>query len=313
MTVVEVSVAIIQRPDGAVLLAQRPGSKTYAGYWEFPGGKLEQGETPLAALIREIREELGVEIVTVYPWVTRSFAYAHANVRLHFFRVWEWEGIPYAKEHQSLSWQRPEQLEVNPLLPANLPILRALNLPSVYAISNVKELGVAEFLVRAEAALKKGLRMLVLRENQLSEDDTTQLLDKLVTLARPYGARVLVHSNTQNDLHLADGVHASAKLLMQWVSRPRAEFVGASCHNAQELARAAELNLDFVVLSPVLPTPSHPNEPYLGWSKFTTLIENYPIPVYALGGMENNTLIDAYRAGGQGIAMLRNAWMPALF
>ncbi len=309
MSVIEVSVAIIQRPDGAVLLAQRPTAKVYGGYWEFPGGKLEQGETPLTALIREIHEELGLEIVTVYPWVTRTFAYPHANVRLHFFRVREWQGVPYAKEHQSLSWQWPEHIEVAPLLPANAPILRALKLPSVYAISNVKELGVAEFLVHAEAALEKGLRMLVLRENQLSKDDVALLLQKLIALAGPYGARVLVHSNSLDDIPPANGVHGSAKLLMQWLSRPPAELVGASCHNAQELARAAELNLDFVVLSPVLPTPSHPNEPCLGWSKFAALLENYPIPAYALGGMENNMLNDAYRAGGQGIAMLRNAWV----
>lgn len=311
MTVVEVSVAIFQRPNGEVLLAQRPAGKPYASYWEFPGGKLEPGEAALAALIREIREELGVEIVTVYPWVTRSFAYAHANVRLHFFRVREWLGAPYAKEHQSLSWQRPAHLEITPLLPANYPILRALSLPPIYAISNVKELGIAAFLVRAEAALKKGLRMLVLRENKLSRDDVTLLLGKLMILAQPYGARVLLHNDTHDNPRLADGVHGSAKCLMQWLERPDAELVGASCHNAQELARAAELNLDFVVLSPVLPTPSHPNEPSLGWATFTSLIENYPIPVYALGGMETSTLIDAYRAGGQGIAMLRNAWMPA--
>lgn len=308
---VEVAVAVIQKPDGTVLLAQRPAGKAYSGYWEFPGGKVESGETPVAALHREIREELGIEISTAHPWVTRSFAYAHANVRLHFFRVREWRGTPRSNENQSLSWQRPQRVEVSPLLPANHPVLRALSLPSVYAISNVQELGAAEFLVRADAAIKNGLRMLVLRENQLAECDASVLLNKLMALAQPVHARVLVHSGTQVARNISHGVHVSGASLMLLTSRPDVELVGASCHNAGEMAHAAELDLDFIVLSPVLPTPSHAQAHCLGWAGLSSLVKNYPVPVYALGGMESSMLEEAYRAGGQGIAMLRNVWHPA--
>ncbi|MBA2484433.1 MAG: NUDIX domain-containing protein, partial [Nitrosomonas sp.] len=78
------------RPDGSFLLARRPEGKPYPGYWEFPGGKIETGESPLAALERELQEELGIHITLAYPWITRVFTYTHATVRLHFFRVTTW-------------------------------------------------------------------------------------------------------------------------------------------------------------------------------------------------------------------------------
>ena len=89
---VEVAAAVLQRPDGSFLLAQRPPDKIWSGYWEFPGGKIEPGETPYHALVRELREELGIEVETAYPWVTRIFAYPHATVRLNFFHVTKWSG-----------------------------------------------------------------------------------------------------------------------------------------------------------------------------------------------------------------------------
>src|SRR5713101_2605525 len=83
---VDVAVAVLIRSDGKALLAQRPASKVYSGYWEFPGGKIEPGEPVADALRREIREELGIEIERAYPWITRVFSYPHAKVRLHFYR-----------------------------------------------------------------------------------------------------------------------------------------------------------------------------------------------------------------------------------
>src|SRR5207253_9676517 len=100
--VIEVAAAVIQRPDGRFLLAQRPPGKVYAGYWEFPGGKLEPGEPPAQALARELHEELGIGVACAYPWITRVFTYPHATVRLNFFRVTSWAGEPQPREDQAI-------------------------------------------------------------------------------------------------------------------------------------------------------------------------------------------------------------------
>src|SRR5580765_1100954 len=104
--VVEVAAAVIQRPDGTFLLAQRPPGKVYAGYWEFPGGKAEPGEPAAQALARELHEELGIEVDTAYPWITRVFTYPHGTVRLRFFRVVSWKSEPHPREGQAIAWQR---------------------------------------------------------------------------------------------------------------------------------------------------------------------------------------------------------------
>ena len=130
-----VAAAVIIRGDGEVLLAQRPPGKVYAGYWEFPGGKLEPGETPRAALDRELHEELGLTVRRAAPWLVQRFVYPHAHVELHFFRVFAWEGEPVGHDGQAFAWQTPGRFDVAPLLPANTRVLRALTLPPLYAIT----------------------------------------------------------------------------------------------------------------------------------------------------------------------------------
>ena len=135
MRPVEVAAAVLVRPNGEFLLAQRPSRTVYAGYWEFPGGKIESGETPDQGLRRELHEELGIDVEQAYPWMMQTFTYPHATVRLHFFRVTTWRGEPHGREGQHLAWQQPGAIEVEPLLPANTPVLRALTLPHEYAVS----------------------------------------------------------------------------------------------------------------------------------------------------------------------------------
>ncbi len=120
-----VAVAIIERINNKtnqyeVLFAQRPDGKAYAGYWEFPGGKIEAGETVLQALAREIDEELGVRIESANEWLVERFSYPHAHVELHFCRTQQWRGQPVGREAQSFSWQSPNAINVSPLLPALL-------------------------------------------------------------------------------------------------------------------------------------------------------------------------------------------------
>ncbi len=317
--IVEVSAAVLQRPDGSFLLAQRPADKIWAGYWEFPGGKVEPGETASDALARELREELGIEVVTAYPWLTRVFVYPHATVRLNFFRVTEWRGELHPHEGQQFAWQatltlalsRGERglVSVEPLLPANAPILRALELPALYAISNAAELGVEPFLARLEARLDAGLRLVQLREKELQRHELRELALRVVALAHTRGAKVLLNSDVELARETgADGVQLTATQLAELTERPAVDWCAASCHSAEELRRAEALGCDFALLSPVLPTQSHPGAPHLGWENFAAIAKSSSIPVYALGGLTHEQMQTAWQHGAHGISLLRQAW-----
>ena len=305
---IDVAAAVVRQPDGRVLLAERPQGKPWAGYWEFPGGKIEPGEQPLAALARELHEELGIELDAATPWITFVYAYPEKSVRLHFFRVHRWHGTPSGCEGQRLAWEHPDAPTVSPLLPANARVLQALNLPPVYAITQAGKLGVEDFMRRLQAALERGVRLIQVREREMSLEELSRFAQRVVEVAHPYGARVLVNGDALAGSRAgADGVHLQSSQLMQ-LAAPPGNFWAASCHDARELERAAELGASFVVLSPVLPTASHPGDPGLGWEKFAALIRNYPLPVYALGGMQVELLDTALQHGAHGVALLSGIW-----
>ncbi|MCC8403413.1 NUDIX domain-containing protein [Paraburkholderia sp. MMS20-SJTN17] len=123
--VTEVAVGVLVQPDGRYLLAQRPAGKPYEGYWEFPGGKLEAGESVEAALARELHEELGIEVQASHLWHTLEHDYPHAYVRLFFCKVMQWSGEPHGREGQAFVWQSLPA-DVSPLLPATIPVLEWL-------------------------------------------------------------------------------------------------------------------------------------------------------------------------------------------
>ena len=307
--IIEVSAAVLQRPDGTFLLAQRPPDKIWAGYWEFPGGKIEPGETPYHALVRELHEELGITVQTAYPWLTRVFTYPHATVRLNFFRVTGWTGELHPHEGQQFSWQHPTKVIVDPILPANAPILRALELPTLYAISNATELGVEPFLTSLQARLDAGLRLVQLREKDFSRDAVHHLALRVVAMAHARGAKVLLNGDVALAQEVsADGVQLTSTQLAELRERPAVDWCAASCHNVEELRRAEALGCDFALLSPVLPTKSHPGAPHLGWEKFATIAAGSSIPVYALGGLKQEDMQTAWQHGAHGIALLRQAW-----
>ncbi|MBT9589549.1 MAG: Nudix family hydrolase [Thiobacillus sp.] len=312
--ITEVVAAVLTQPNGRVLLAQRPPGKAYAGYWEFPGGKVEQDESLEIALSRELHEELGIIVSRAHRWITRIFTYPHATVRLNFFRVFEWQGEPHPHEGQILSWQQPDAVEVTPLLPANFPILKALALPSVLGISHAESLGVDTFLARLDVALHNGLRLIQLRDKTLPEDARLLLARATVQHARRHGARVLVNGSLELARAAdADGVHLDSSAAAGLSARPdyaRSDsfLIGVSCHDASELAHAAKLEADYALLSPVLPTLTHPGAPALGWSAFAALAAASPIPVYGLGGLAHTDLALAQSHGAHGVALLRGAW-----
>lgn len=305
-SLVEVAAAVLIRPDDSFLLACRPDGKPYAGYWEFPGGKIEAGESPLQALTRELDEELGITVRQATPWLTRTFSYPHATVRLRFYRVTAWHGELTPRERQQFAWQTAENITVSPLLPANTPILRSLALPSIYAVTRTVETDIEASLLSIGQTLGNGVKLLQIRQKAMSHDQLEHFSRTALQLARSYQATVLINENIPLAQTLqADGVHLTAAQLRSLHSRPAVNWCGASCHNEQELQRAERLRVDFVTLSPVQPTLSHPGATALGWKEFAALIRDYPLPVYALGGLLPADLETAREYGAHGIAMMR--------
>ena len=307
--IIDVAAAVIQRPDGSFVLGQRAPSTFYPGYWEFPGGKVETGETPRAALERELREELGIEVVRAHPWIVRQHIYEHAHVRLHFFRVLEWRGELCDHIHSALSWQQADAVTVTPMLPANGPVLRALTLPPVYGITQAAVSGIEPQMAQIERALGQGLRLIQVREPDLPDTARERFARRVVALAHRAGAKVLI--NGDGDLARrvgADGVHLKSRQLMQTARRPSVGLAAASCHNPLEMARAAELELDFVLLGPIKATASHPDAQAMGWDAFAEMVPDYPLPVFAIGGVVPADLETAWANGAHGIAAIRGAW-----
>jgi 8-oxo-dGTP diphosphatase len=307
--VVEAAVAVLRREDGRVLLGRRPAGKPWAGWWEFPGGKIETGETAVQALQRELHEELGISAHLFHPWLTRTFSYPERTVRLHFFMVRQWQGEPQGREGQPLAWESPAAPTLEPLLPANVPVLQALRLPPRLAITDLAGMGGKPFFAALERALGNGLGMVQVREKALPPARLLDFARQVVERARAYGALVVV--NGAPDLARAagaDGVHLTSAALMACQEKPTGLLCGASCHDAQELAHAARLDLDYVVLGPVQATRTHPGAHPLGWQRFATLAHSQPMPVYALGGLAPADLATAWDAGAHGIAMMRAAW-----
>ncbi|WP_309544664.1 Nudix family hydrolase [Alkalilimnicola ehrlichii] len=282
-----VAVAAVFDAAGRVLLARRPKHVHQGDLWEFPGGKVEAGESVEAALARELWEEVHIRPLRSRPLIQIPFRYPDRYVLLDVWRVEAFAGEPEGREGQPLAWVEPDSLGAYRFPAANRPIVSAVQLPPVYAISGSVGTEVERFLTTLEQTLDSGVSLLQLRLG-LPEDSPAfaEIAKRAIGRARSRGARVLLNAAPQRARQLgADGVHLSSARLRALGERPLpdAYWVAASCHCATELAQAARIGADFAVLSPVCETPSHPGARLLGWEGFRELTAEAALPVYALG------------------------------
>lgn len=309
-----VMAGILRDTAGRVLLAQRPPGKHLAGLWEFPGGKIEPGESPWHALVRELREELGIDVEDGKPLIRIPWRYERGELCLDAWLVERWDGEPASLEGQALQWALPDAVDLSMLAPADRPILQALRLPSVYAITpaDTQQTDWHVLRERVAGAIEQGVRLIQLRLPLWSREAVRELAAALLSSARSRGAWLMLNEDVEGARQLGDGVGVQLKSaqLSACAERPLPlhQLVGASCHDAAELAMAASLSVDFATLSPVMPTASHPGALVLGWERFEALVEAASLPVFALGGLSPVDLDQARRCGGQGVAGIRGFW-----
>lgn len=314
---IHVAAGILKDARGRILLARRGDGRDLAGLWEFPGGKVEPGESPHAALARELREEIGVEIGAVDPLIAVPHAYPHKRILLDVSCVRSFSGRARGLEGQALAWVPRERLHAYAMPAADRPVVAALLQPAEYLITPEPGPDLDTFANTLLAAVRGGVRRVQLRAPALGADAAAALVAALAPQLREQRAELLLGGRLGGDLDATlalcaahgCGLHATAAQLMSLTRRPALDTVfAASCHTLDELRHAQALGADFAVAGPIAPTPTHPDAVPLGWSAFAALREQVALPVYALGGLRREDIALARRHGAQGIAAIRALW-----
>jgi 8-oxo-dGTP diphosphatase len=313
---VHVVAGVIEDARGRILIARRTVGRDLAGLWEFPGGKVEPGESPEQALARELREELGIEATVGAPLIRVPQQYPHKRLVLDVRRIAAWRGNVKGLDGQALAWAPLEKLAAYPMPPGDRPVVAALCQPDRYLITPEPDPDTddAVWLDALVRALADDIRCVQLRAHACSPARWRILATQAAALCREAGAEALLNGDMALASELGTGLHLRAAQLRTLTTRPlpAGQRVFASCHDREELLLAQGLGCDAAVLGPVLPTASHPGAPTLGWDGFAALREHVSLPLYALGGMRPGDIDTARAHGAQGIAAIRGLWPGAV-
>ena len=314
MKPIHVVAAVIRDARGRVLLARRTQGRDLAGLWEFPGGKVEPGETPEAALSRELMEELGIDAITGAPVIRVPQQYPHKRLLLDVRHV-RFSGKPRGLDGQALVWALPGKLADYPMPPADHPVVAALLQPDRCLVTPEPGDDDRAWLDGLRAALAAGTRRVQLRAHGIDATRWQRLAEAAIALCRDADADVLVNGDIALARQLDAGLHLRAAQLREpgiadavAEVQARRRSVGASCHDRPELEQAQAIGCDFAVLGPVLPTATHPGAAGIGWDAFAAAREHASLPIYAIGGLHAGNIATAREHGAQGIAAIRGLW-----
>jgi 8-oxo-dGTP diphosphatase len=315
MKQIHVVAGVIRDARGRILLARRTEGRDLAGLWEFPGGKVEPGESPEAALVRELREELGIEARVGDALIRVPQQYPDKRLVLDV-RLIDFHGIPKGLDGQALAWAPPAMLASYPMPPADRPVVAALLQPDRYLVTPSPDEDRA-WLDALAQALERGVRRVQLRAPGSDPSRWTKLVLQAVALCREADAEVLLNGDAALAMRLGVGVHLRSSQLREPETdaalrplRDSGQRIAASCHDAEELARAEDIGCGFAVLGPVLATASHPGASGIGWPAFAAMRERVSLPIYAIGGLGVGDIGITRMHGGQGIAAIRGLWGP---
>ena len=309
---IHVVAGVIVDVRGRILLARRGEDSDLAGLWEFPGGKREPGETSEEALVRELQEELGIEVEVGDALIEVPQEYPAKRLRLEVRVIKRWTGTPRGREGQALTWVAPERLSRYSMPSADVPVVGALRQPDRYLVTPEPGADLAAWRRALRRALEDGIARVQLRARRLAPAAAAGLAGDVARECRDAGAELLLNRDIALAAGLGVGVHLGSEQLAGLDARPLppGQAVGASCHDLDDLRRAQALGCDFAVLGPLHPTASHPGAATLGWDGFVALREQVALPIYAIGGLTLDDLPAARGNGAQGIAAIRGLWPP---
>jgi len=313
---VHVAVGVTVNADGKILIAKRPLSAHQGGLWEFPGGKVDAGENIEQALVRELHEELAINVLASQPLIQIRHHYPDKSVLLDVHKITQFLGTPIGNEGQPIQWIDAKELNNCEFPAANRPIISAINLPEKYVITGAYSDHI-DFIARLNRVLAAGLRIVQLRVADFSADTHEYLLDEAIQATNQFNAHAVINCSLMEFNRLIQslpdenlGLHLNRHHAAAINVRPVRQDVlfGVSCHNAEEIVHAQKIGADYLLLSPILPTASHPSAKLLGWESFSALVELANIPVYALGGVSDGHIKTAQSCGAQGVAGISAWW-----
>lgn len=311
-SLVHVAVGLIVNAENEVLISLRHPESHQGGLWEFPGGKVESGETVLDSLKREFMEELGISVQSAFPIRKISHNYSDKRVLLDVWWIDRHSGTPAGLEGQEVRWCPVSQLQGLEFPEANTPIVKLLEVPDKLAITPQFE-DYSQLHNYIGNCTKHSLAMIQLRQKQLSVADYRDWFAQARVDCDEQGIRLIANPDISDiDSYAGHPVHLSSANLRIFSGQRRSAYsmLSASCHDLSELQLAEELDLDFVLLSPVLPTAKYSDNRALGWEKFAELAAKVSLPVYALGGLAPEDIEIARAHGASGIAGISQ--FPAL-
>ncbi len=312
MKFLHVVAAVIEK-NNRILLAKRPVEKHQGGLWEFPGGKLEPDETPHQALLRELKEELDIEINTSSPFLKVYHRYPDKAVFLDIYKVDDFEGEAKGLEGQRFEWVAREDLADYQFPAANEKIVSALTVPQMLSITptDIEAQPSSKCLLEwREKILAYNIDGLLLRAPSLDDSAYITLFQTIKQFLQQQGLSAQVRLII-NRVHLLDAcetknLHLSSMELKQLSTRMKNIFLSTSCHTEEEILLAEKFACNQVLLSPVLATGSHPDALSLGWDEAKTLTEKCKVPVLLLGGMKPEQILQAKDIGAFGLAGISN-------
>ena len=280
---VEVSVGVVYSPEGdKILLSKRTEKQCLPGLWEFPGGKVEEGEDIRAALDRELYEETGIRVKKVSKLTEIHHEYPEGTILLHVWSVNEWLAQVVARENQEIAWVAISELNRYILPEASRRVIPLISLPRFYLISKPFCDDKAELLSVLDSCFSVGLKLFQLRLKSQRGRFLTDLISEIKQTAKNYGAQWILNGTPESLEHYdADGLHLNAEGAVKYTDRPVAKekMLGVSCHNEHEMAQAERIGADYIFLSPVKMTKSFPEKNPLGWDQFSRLCQKTNLPV----------------------------------